>query len=278
MKRGNMSDRLTKRFAQLKAQDRTGLVTFITAGDPDHNTAQNILNGLAAAGADIIELGMPFSDPMADGQAIQRSYIRALANGACLKNTLSLVADFRARDQETPIVLMGYYNPIYRYGNQRFLDDATAAGVDGLIIVDLPPEEDDELLQPCISAGINWIRLTTPTSDDARLSTVLRHSSGFVYHVAIAGVTGTGSADIKDVAAAMKRIRAQTDLPIAVGFGIKTAEQIAEIGKIADAAVVGSALVNVIKAGLDGGQSNENIVQALHNLVRDLATGSTGSA
>ncbi len=266
-------DRIQKRFAKLKSEGRAGLVTFITAGDPDQETAQKILNGLPAAGADLIELGMPFSDPMADGPAIQLANLRALASGVTLVKTLGMVAEFRKQDGETPIILMGYYNPIHCYGNQRFIGDAINAGVDGLIIVDLPPEEDDELCHPCMTAGLNWIRLTTPTSDAARLQTILRNSSGFVYHVSIAGITGTRSAALTDVESALDRIRNQTSLPVAVGFGLKTPDQTREIASVADAAVVGSALVDIVRKGLETGQSKDEIVSDLHHLVSNLASG-----
>ena len=265
--------RIRNRFKLLKSQGRIGLITFVTAGDPDPVTAQKILNGLPAAGADLIELGMPFSDPMADGPTIQLANLRALGNGASLVNTLKMVAEFRTLDDETPIVLMGYYNPIHYYGVQRFLDDCITTGVDGLIIVDLPPEEDEELCHPCLTVGINWIRLTTPTTDRARLGKVLKNSSGFVYHVSIAGITGTRSADVDDIQSAVDRIRTRTDLPIAVGFGIKSREQVREMAGIADAAVVGSALVNVIQEGLENDATSEEIVHSLHELVRDLASG-----
>lgn len=267
------SQRLQKRFDKLKSEGRAGLITFTTAGDPDPDTAQNILNGLPQAGADIIELGMPFSDPMADGPVIQLASLRALKNGMTVAGTLKMVSEFRKLDNETPIVLMGYYNPIHYYSVQKFLDDAITAGVDGLIIVDLPPEEDDELCHPCLTAGLNWIRLTTPTSDEARLATILKNSSGFVYHVSIAGITGTRSAQHTDVESALKRIRSQSDLPIAVGFGIKSKEQIKEIASIADAAVVGSALVNVIAEGLENNTNNNEIVEKLHGFVSELAEG-----
>ena len=265
--------RISDRFNLLKSQERIGLVAFVTAGDPDRATGQEILNGLPAAGAALIELGMPFSDPMADGPAIQLANLRALGNGASLANTLKMVAEFRTLDDETPIVLMGYYNPIHCYGVPRFLDDCITAGVDGLIIVDLPPEEDEELCHPCLTAGINWIRLTTPTTDQARLGTVLKNSSGFVYHVSIAGITGTRSADLDDIRSAVDRIRTRTDLPIAVGFGIRSKEQVREMAGTADAAVVGSALVDVIRAGLENDASKDEIVRNLHGLVRDLASG-----
>ncbi|MDD9883730.1 MAG: tryptophan synthase subunit alpha, partial [Gammaproteobacteria bacterium] len=241
--------RLTRRFNELKQAKRAGLVTFITAGDPDLDTSAAILHGLPAAGADIIELGMPFSDPMADGPAIQSANQRALTAGITLRKTLDMATAFRAHDARTPLILMGYYNPIYRYGNQRFIDDALSAGVDGLIIVDLPAEEDDELCHPCMTAGLHWIRLTTPTTDDARLQRVLANSSGFVYYVSIAGITGTRSADQSAVKNAVARIRRQTDLPVAVGFGIKTPRQVAQTAAIADAAVVGSAVIEQIAAG-----------------------------
>ncbi len=266
-------DRIRQRFAKLKSEGRGGLVTFTTAGDPDQETAQKILNGLPAAGADLIELGMPFSDPMADGPAIQLANLRALASGITLTKTLSMVAEFRKQDDETPIILMGYYNPVHCYGNQRFLDDAINAGVDGLIVVDLPPEEDDELCHPCMTAGLNWIRLTTPTSDTSRLKTILKNSSGFVYHVSIAGITGTRSAALADVKSALNRIRTQTPLPVAVGFGLKTPAQIREIVSVADAAVVGSALVEVIRYGLENHQPRDDIVSQVHQLVSQLASG-----
>ncbi len=266
-----MTQRIENRFQKLKSEGRSGLVTFTTAGDPDQQTAQLILNGLPEAGADIIELGMPFSDPMADGRAIQLANLRALDSGMTLRKTLDMVEEFRKKDDETPIVLMGYYNPIHYYGVQQFLDDAISVGVDGLIIVDLPPEEDDELCHPCLTSGLNWIRLTTPTSDADRLATVLKNSSGFVYHVSIAGITGTGSADAADIEAAIDRIRSQTALPIAVGFGIKTPDQVRQTVAVADAAVVGSALVNVIKEGLESDIAKSEIVKNLHQLVTDLA-------
>ena len=267
------NQRLEKRFTKLKSEGRAGLITFTTAGDPDADTAQKILNGLPDAGADIIELGMPFSDPMADGPAIQAASLRALKSGMTLVKTLDMVTQFRQLDEQTPLVLMGYYNPIYHYGNQRFLDDAIRAGVDGLIIVDLPPEEDDELCHPCLTAGLNWIRLTTPTSDRKRLAIVLKNSSGFVYHVSIAGITGTRSAQQADVNTALKRIRSQTSLPIAVGFGIKTKQQVREISSIADAAVVGSALIERIAQGLEQNLQSDQIVNNLHGFVTELALG-----
>ena len=269
----NKNSRLANRFAKLKADNRAGLVTFITAGDPDPATAADILHGLPEAGADIIELGMPFSDPMADGPAIQAASLRALNAGMTLPKTLAMVAEFRRQDADTPLVLMGYYNPIYRYGNQRFIDDAIAAGVDGLIIVDLPPEEDDELCHPALTAGLNWIRLTTPTTDAARLGKVLARASGFVYHVSITGITGTRSATQTNIASAITEIRKHTKLPIAVGFGIKTAKQVTQTAKVADAAVVGSALIEKIADGIKNQTDNKKVVTDVHKFVGELASG-----
>ncbi len=274
----NPETRIGKRFAALKAEGRAGLVTFVTAGDPDLETSKEILFGLPGAGADLIELGMPFSDPMADGPAIQASSLRALKNGMTLKKTLDLVAEFRKTDNDTPVVLMGYYNPIYILGVDAFAAEAQAAGVDGLIIVDLPPEEVDELWKPARAAGIDFIFLTAPTSDDARLPVIVERASGFVYYVSITGITGTRSADIADVGAALKRIRKHTELPIAVGFGIKTPEQAAEIASVADAAVVGSALVDIIAANLDpDARPKEGVAEKLLGLVADLAVGIVGA-
>ena len=273
--------RLQSRFDQLrqsKQSPRAALVTFITAGDPDLATSAAILRGLPEAGADIIELGMPFSDPMADGPAIQLASARALKAGTTLRGVLKMVREFRQHDAHTPIVLMGYYNPIYRFGNQRFIDAALDAGVDGVIIVDLPPEEDDELCHPCRTAGLHWIRLTTPTTDAARLDKILRYASGFVYHVSIAGITGTRSADQSTVQTALAQIRRQTDLPIAVGFGIKTAAQVAAAAKCADAVVVGSAIVAQIQTALEQNCALEQsqrdiIVKQVHRFVAELAGG-----
>lgn len=238
--------RLEQRFADLKAANRAALVTFITAGDPDYATALQILKGLPAAGADVIELGMPFTDPMADGVAIQLATLRALKAGQTLAKTLQMVREFRQDDTTTPIVLMGYYNPIHSFGVAEFVNQAHAAGVDGLIIVDLPPEHDAELATPAQAAGIDFIRLTTPTTDDVRLPTVLERSSGFVYYVSVAGVTGAGSATHEHVSQAIQRLRRHTDLPISVGFGIRTPEHAAAIARLADGVVVGSALVDQI--------------------------------
>lgn len=266
--------RIERRFAALKSANRGGLVTFITAGDPTYELSLDLLRQLPAAGADVIELGMPFTDPMADGPAIQASSLRALRNGMSLRKTLRLVTDFRRGDGETPIILMGYYNPIYSYGVPAFLKDAKEAGVDGLIVVDLPPEEDEELCIPALRAGLNFIRLATPTTDDRRLPAVLRNTSGFVYYVSIAGITGTRSATGADVSAAVARLKRHTQLPVAVGFGIKSAEQAAAIAKVADAAVVGSALVSRIAAhvGADGSASPKAVTETL-DLVRALAAG-----
>ena len=270
--------RIADRFEALKAEGRGGLVTFVTAGDPDLATSREILFGLAAAGADLSELGRPFSDPMADGPAIQAGSLRALKGGMTLKKTLALVTEFRKRDNETPVVLMGYYNPIYIYGTDAFTADAKAAGVDGLIIVDLPPEEVHEIEGPARAAGIDIIYLTAPTSDDARLPVVVARASGFVYYVSITGITGTRSAAIGDIQSAVERIRRHTDLPIGVGFGIKTPEQAAEIASVANAAVVGSALVDIIAANLDAkGKPKTGLAGKLLGLVADLAAGVRGT-
>lgn len=266
--------RIAHRFAKLRAEGRAGLVTFITAGDPDLETCRAILDGLPDAGADLIELGLPFSDPMADGPAIQAASLRALNNGMTTRKTLDLVRGFRAKDGATPIILMGYYNPIHAYGVNHFLADAVEAGVDGLIIVDLPPEEDEELCIPALKAGVNFIRLATPTTDDNRLPAVLQNTSGFVYYVSIAGITGTASADNTAVGAAVERLKRHTNLPVAVGFGIKTPEQAANVARIADAAVVGSAIVTRIADGLDAeGQARSGLAEDVLGFVRELAAG-----
>jgi tryptophan synthase alpha chain len=264
--------RIEARFAALRAQRRAGLVTFVTAGDPDAATAQAILDGLPAAGADIIELGMPFTDPMADGPAIQASSLRALAAGMTLARTLDAVRDFRTHDAATPIVLMGYYNPIYIMGVESFCARAAASGVDGLIVVDLPPEESDELVGPARARGIDFIALTAPTTDEARLPLVLARAQGFVYYVSIAGITGTRSASGDAVAQAVARLRRHTALPIAVGFGIKTPVQSAAVGAVADAAVVGSALVGRIADGLDeNGRARPGLADSVLSRVREFA-------
>jgi len=266
--------RIERRFAELREARRAGLVTFVMAGDPDAETAQAIIDGLPAAGADVIEIGMPFSDPMADGPTIQAGGLRALEAGQTLQRTLAMVAAFRKRDPETPIVLMGYYNPIYIFGVAEFLKAATTVGVDGLIVVDLPPEEDEELCLPALDAGLNCIRLATPTTDDARLPAVLRNTSGFVYYVSITGITGAAAPDAAVVGAAVERIRRHTDLPIAVGFGIRTAESAAAIARAADAAVVGSALIERIARTLTPeGRGGPETVESALALVRDLAAG-----
>ena len=264
--------RIDRRFAALKADGRAALVTFVTAGDPDLETSAEILAGLPAAGADIIELGMPFSDPMADGPAIQASSQRALAAGMTLRKTLAMVADFRTRDSETPIVLMGYYNPIYVFPGADFLAQAEAAGVDGLIIVDLPPEADDELCIPAMRHGLNFIRLATPTTDAKRLPTVLQNTSGFVYYVSITGITGSAAPVVDDVHAQVSRIRQATTLPVAVGFGVRTPEQAKAISRGADGVVVGSALVNVLRDSLDQtGKAGGKTVSAVLDLVKSLS-------
>ena len=267
------ASRIDRRFAALRAEGRAGLVTFITAGDPEHETSFEILRGLPAAGADLIELGMPFSDPMADGPSIQAAGLQALKNGASQKRTLELVRRFRKGDAITPVILMGYYNPIYRYGVARFITDALAAGVDGLIVVDLPPEEDSELCLPALRAGLNFIRLATPTTDDARLPVVLNNTSGFVYYVSITGITGTASADVLLVNEAVKRIRGHSTLPVAVGFGIKTAAQVTEVARCADAVVVGTAIVDRIAAAHKAGMTSATIASDVHEFVAGLAAG-----
>jgi tryptophan synthase alpha chain len=269
-----MSTRIDKRFAALKKEGRAALVTFIMAGDPDYDTSRAIAKALPKAGADIIELGMPFTDPMADGPAIQAAGLRALKAGQHMTRTLSLVRDFRKDDDQTPIILMGYYNPIYIYGNERFLADAKAVGVDGLIIVDLPPEEDEELCLPALKAGLNFIRLATPTTDDKRLPKVLTNTSGFVYYVSVTGVTGTAAPDTSKVTGAVAQIKRHTRLPVAVGFGVKTAEQARAIAEDADGVVVGSALVDAMFKSLDKtGKAGAGTVNAVTQLVSALAQG-----
>jgi tryptophan synthase alpha chain len=264
--------RIDRRFAKLKQEGRAGLIAFITAGDPDLETSRKILLGLPGAGADLIELGMPFSDPMADGPAIQASSARALKGGHKMRKTLTLVSEFRKRDQETPIVLMGYYNPIYVYPNDKFLKDAVAAGVDGLIVVDVPPEADSELCLPAAMHGLNFIRLATPTTDERRLPTVLRNTSGFLYYVSITGITGAAAPEVNAVHTHVAQIRTATSLPIAVGFGVKSQEQAKALARIADAVVVGSALVRAIESslGTDGAPTGETVTSVL-GLVQSLA-------
>jgi len=269
-----MTTRIDARFAALKAEGRPALVTFVTAGDPDRDATPEILLAMARAGADIIELGMPLSDPMADGPASQKAGRRALLGGQDMIKTLAMVREFRAGDATTPIVLMGYYNPIYIYGVDRFLVDAKEAGVDGLIVVDLPPEEDEELCIPALKAGLNFIRLAAPTTDDKRLPRVLQNTSGFVYYVSITGITGSATPEPAKVAAMVARIKAKTHLPVAVGFGVKTAEQARAIGEAADGVVVGSAIVSAIEASLDGeGRAAASTVSSVMALVSELAAG-----
>jgi tryptophan synthase alpha chain len=273
-----MTTRIDQRFADLKREGRAALVTFTMAGDPDTKTSLAILKELPKAGADVIELGMPFTDPMADGPAIQAGGLRALNAGQNLVKTLGMVRAFRKGDDATPIVLMGYYNPIYIYGVERFLTDAKAAGIDGLIVVDLPPEEDEELCLPALRAGLNFIRLSTPTTDDKRLPAVLANTSGFVYYVSITGITGSAAPDVSKVTEAVARIKRHTHLPVAVGFGVRTAKQARAIAAGAEAVVVGSALVNAIKDSLDNkGKATARTVKAVAKLVAELAGGVRGA-
>lgn len=265
---------MDKRFADLAAEGRPALVTYFMAGDPDFETSVAIMKALPLAGSDVIELGMPFSDPMADGPAIQLAGQRALKNGQTLSRTLDMARHFREQDNETPIVMMGYYNPIYIYGVDRFLTDALAAGIDGLIVVDLPPEMDDELCIPALARGINFIRLATPTTDDKRLPKVLENTSGFVYYVSMNGITGSALPDPSQVAHAVRRIKGHTSLPVCVGFGVKTAEHAQAIGAAADGVVVGTAIVNQIASSLTGeGRPTEATVPGVEALVRSLAVG-----
>jgi tryptophan synthase alpha chain len=273
-----MTTRIDRRFAALREEGRAALVTFVMAGDPDYDASLAILEALPQAGADVIELGMPFTDPMADGPAIQAAGLRALAAGQNMKRTLALVREFRRGDDATPIVLMGYFNPIYVYGAARFLDDAKAAGVDGLIVVDLPPEEDEELCLPALQAGLNFIRLATPTTDDKRLPTVLTNTSGFVYYVSITGITGAAAPDAAKVAGAVERIKRHTRLPVCVGFGVRTAEQARAIAANADGVVVGSALVEAVRTSLGAdAKPTPATVVSVADLVRALAAGVRGA-
>ena len=269
-----MTTRIDTRFAALKAEGRAALVTFVMAGDPDPSTALEIIKALPKAGADLIEIGMPFTDPMADGPSVQAAGLRALAAGETLHGTVDLVRAFRAGDQDTPVILMGYFNPIYIYGVEKFLVDAKAAGIDGLIVVDCPPEEDDELCKPALAAGLNFIRLATPTTDDKRLPKVLSNTSGFVYYVSIAGITGAATPDFGKVATAVARIKSHTNLPVAVGFGVKTASDAIAIAKGADGVVVGSALVDMVKRSLDAnGKATSTTVSSVMALVSEIAAG-----
>ena len=271
-----MSTRIDTRFAALHAARRAGLVTFLMAGDPDYETSLAIVKALPGAGADVIELGMPFTDPMADGPAIQAAGLRALHAGQTLNKTLALVRAFRETDAETPIVLMGYYNPIYVHGVEAFLTEAREAGVDGLIVVDLPPEEDEELCLPALKAGLNFIRLATPTTDDHRLPAVLANTSGFVYYVSITGVTGSAAPVASEVGAAVARIKRHTHLPVAVGFGVRDAASAAAIAAHADAVVVGSALVEAVRRTLKDGRGGTETVAAVSALVAEIASGVRG--
>jgi len=266
-----MISRIDRRFQRLAAERRSALVTFVMAGDPDPDTSLEILGVLPAVGADVIELGMPFTDPMADGPAIQAAGLRALRAGQTLRATLRMVEAFRLRDDETPLILMGYFNPIYVYGVQPFLRDAGHAGVDGLIVVDCPPEEDEELGEPARRAGLAFVRLATPTTDEARLPTVLANASGFVYYVSITGVTGAATPDPAAVASAIARIKRRTPLPVAVGFGVKDAPSAAAIAATADGVVVGSALVEAVRRSLCGGKASSATVPAVATLVEELA-------
>jgi tryptophan synthase alpha chain len=269
-----MTTRIDRRFAALKEEGRPALVTYLMGGDPDYDTSLSIMKAMPKAGADVIELGMPFSDPMADGPAIQAAGLRALKSGQTLVKTLRMAAEFRQGDDDTPIVLMGYYNPIYIYGVERFLVDAKASGIDGLIVVDLPPEMDEELCLPALKAGLNFIRLATPTTDDKRLPKVLNNTSGFVYYVSMTGITGSALPDTAKVAAAVKRIKGHTDLPVCVGFGVKTAEQARAIGASADGVVVGTAIVNAVANVLaPDGKKTADPAEAVATLVGGLAQG-----
>jgi tryptophan synthase alpha chain len=269
-----MTTRIEKRFADLKKEGRAALVTFTMAGDPDYETSLAIAKALPKAGADVIELGMPFTDPMADGPSIQAAGLRALNGGQDLKKTLALVRSFRADNDTTPVVLMGYYNPIYIYGVEKFLADAKAAGIDGLIVVDLPPEEDHELCIPALKAGLNFIRLATPTTDDKRLPAVLKNTSGFVYYVSITGITGAAAPDAGKVTNAVARIKRHTDLPVAVGFGVRDAARARAIAEGAEGVVVGTALIDALKATLDkDGGPTAGTVKAVTDLVSSIAEG-----
>src|SRR5215203_538503 len=269
-----MTQRIEARFQKCRAEGRAALVTYVMAGDPDPETSLAILKGLPKAGADIVEFGLPFTDPMADGPAIQAAGLRALKAGQDTAKSLALVRRFRAEDADTPVILMGYFNPIYTYGVDRFLADAKEAGTDGLIIVDLPPEEDDELCLPALRAGLAFIRLATPTTDDKRLPAVLANTAGFVYYVSITGITGAATPDFGKVSAAVERIKRHIDLPVVVGFGVKSGAHAAAIAEGADGVVVGSALVEAVRSSLDAdGRATPRTVEAVASLVRELAAG-----
>ncbi len=274
-----MPSRIDATFARCRAEGRAALVTYVMAGDPDPETSLKVLEALPAAGADIVEFGLPFTDPMADGPAIQAAGLRALGAGQGLEKTLDLIRRFRAGNADTPVILMGYYNPIHTYGVARFLDAAVEAGIDGLIVVDLPPEEDDELCLPALARGLAFIRLATPTTDDARLPAVLANTAGFVYYVSITGITGTATPDFGQVAQAVQRIGRHTDLPVVVGFGVKSGAHAEAIARSADGVVVGSALVDALHRSLDGeGRAQAGTVAAVAGLVRELAAGVRAAA
>lgn len=279
MTTSQLSDtRVTRTFERLAAAGRKAFVTFVTAGDPNEEISEALITGLPEAGADLIEIGMPFSDPMADGPSIQASSQRALKAGMTLPKTLEMTRRFRQRDDATPIVLMGYYNPIYRYGAEKFVHDAVASGADGLIIVDLPPEEDAELCDPALTAGLHWIRLFTPTTDDSRIDSVLKNVSGFLYYISVLGVTGTRSARIEHVGNAVNRLKQHSSLPVAVGFGIKTAEQARETASVADGIVIGSALVDMIRDGIDEhGAAQPGVVNKVHDFVKEISSAISAS-
>lgn len=279
MSRGTSSGRIEARFAALRDEGRAAFVPFIMAADPDYPTSLELLKGLPAAGADLIEIGVMYSDPMADGPAIQAAGLRSKAGGARVTKTLDMVRQFRETNDTTPIILMGYYNPIYIYGVEAFLADALEAGVDGLIVVDLPPEEDSELCLPALDAGMHFIRLATPTTDDARIPAVLANTSGFVYYVAVAGITGTKSADTDTIHAAVTRLKRHTDLPVAVGFGIRTPDQARAVAEVADATVVGSAIVQTIGENLNAdGSAGPDLVKNVLKFTQELSDGVRGAS